>query len=158
MRAPRFILDVMLGSLAKWLRFLGLDTRYSNDMDDPELVQLALEEDRVLITRDVPLAGVPGVEGRVLLVRSEALELQLREVARAYPSILSPGRAARCGACNVPLEVVSDMRAVEPLVPSYVYLTQRRFSRCPSCGKIFWEGTHKRRMQMTIEELRLDLG
>ena len=52
---PRFAADVMLGRTARWLRMLGFDTYYDNRAGDDALKKLCLEENRVLLTKDVAL-------------------------------------------------------------------------------------------------------
>ena len=38
---PRFLVDVNVGRLAKWLRVIGYDALYIPDADDRELVRVA---------------------------------------------------------------------------------------------------------------------
>lgn len=46
-----FLLDVHLGTLARRLRLLGIDTAYCNDASDDALVHQAAGQRRVLLTR-----------------------------------------------------------------------------------------------------------
>src|SRR5919201_3440585 len=94
---PRFVADVMLGKLARWLRALGYDTLYYRDAPDSRLLGLALREQRRLLTRDAALAVRAGAVG--LLVRAETLDDQLREVAETFG--LGPrAPLTRCLECN----------------------------------------------------------
>ncbi|OGS48011.1 MAG: hypothetical protein A3K68_00620 [Euryarchaeota archaeon RBG_16_68_13] len=140
----------MLGSLARWLRFMGLDAAYPDPMDDRGLMEKAREEGRVLITRDKELAA--RFQGSVH-VRSDVLEEQIREVASVLAlRIVDP--LSRCSLCNALLEPASP-ESVRDLVPEGVLARQDTFSRCPSCGKVYWQGSHWGKM---IERLnRLDL-
>ena len=146
----RFVVDSMLGRLAKWLRALGYDTAYPSSMNDDELTCLAQQEGRVLLTRDNQLARRKGV--RALLVKSDYLEEQVRQVIGELH--LSPNREAllRCLVCNEPLEEV-DKATLEGVVPPYVWQTQEQFRRCPRCGRVYWRGTHWRRMRGKIAEI-----
>ncbi len=144
---PRFIADVMLGRLARWLRVLGYDTLYSSEMDDVELAQRARDEDRILLTRDVELARRRGL--RVLLLTDDQIDAQLREVVRRLR--LSTREAfSRCIDCNVPLVEIERAQA-RNFVPPYVFATQPRFRRCPTCGKVYWRGTHWAHMREVME-------
>jgi uncharacterized protein with PIN domain len=155
----RFLADVMLGRLAKWLRIIGYDTLYFRDMDDRELIRRALEDDRILLTRDRELSRRDGF--RVLLIADENLEPQLAQVLREMDLRPRMGRSIRCPLCNRALgDVPRD--AVRDMVPRYVWDTYRDFSRCPGCGKIFWKGTHwdsiRRRLQRVGCSLPADGG
>jgi uncharacterized protein with PIN domain len=142
-RPPRFVVDSMLGSLARWLRILGYDAEYESRRDDPELVRLARAEDRVLLTRDHGLANRRGV--RSLLVESQDLDEQLAQVTSTFP--LSPGQyEGRCPVCNTAL-IVATREEVEGAVPPYVLQHHRRFQRCPGCQRVYWRGSHWRNMQ-----------
>lgn len=148
--APRFVVDAMLGRLARWLRVLGYDTLYSADADDAALVRRALAEDRILLTRDVELARRRGV--RVILISDDRVEEQLREMVKTLP--LTADKAfSRCLNCNAPL-VEFDRVQARDLVPPYVFATQTRFRRCPGCGKVYWRGTHWAHMVATLESAR----
>jgi hypothetical protein len=138
-----FLADAMLGSLAKWLRILGYDTRYSPTWDDHELARLARAEGRVLLTRDEQLARRPGL--RVLLVAQGDLVAQLAQVIRAYNlDVRQP--FTRCPVCNVLLEEVNKTVAWGQ-VPPFVFKTQDVFRLCPECNRFYWRGTHWQRMQ-----------
>jgi uncharacterized protein with PIN domain len=134
----RFVADVMLGKLARWLRALGHDTLYFRDARDARLLGIALREGRRLLTRDTALATRAGPAG--LLVRAEALDAQLREVAAACGLA---GRAAlsRCLECNGLLAARTPAE-VRDRVPPYTLATQPRFRECSGCGRVFWPGSH----------------
>jgi uncharacterized protein with PIN domain len=138
MDEPRFVADVMLGRLARWLRALGCDTLYFRDAPDARLLGLALRESRRLLTRDAALARRARALG--FLVRAERLDDQLREVATGCD--LSGGRPLRrCLECNAVL-APAPPATVQERVPPYTLATQREFWRCPVCHRVFWPGSH----------------
>jgi len=145
----RFVCDGMLGTLAKWLRILGEDTLFFRDAEDRDLLRVAREEGRVLLTRDRPLAASGP---HVHLVRGEHLEEQLREVARAFE--IRPGEAGftRCSVCNLPLEPMEAEEA-RKRVPPYVARTQSRFLHCTGCDRVYWAATHVVEMRRRLREL-----
>ncbi len=146
----KLLADGMLGSLAKWLRILGYDTLYFPNADDDELARIARAEGRILLTRDEGLARRRGL--KTLLIESEQLKEQLRQViANVGPASGEP--FSRCPLCNTPLQKVKK-EAVRGRVPPYIFRTQEHFSLCPHCGKIFWRGTHWKRMREEIAHLR----
>ncbi|UCF66563.1 MAG: Mut7-C RNAse domain-containing protein [Acidobacteriota bacterium] len=154
---PRFIADVMLGRLARWLRLIGLDVRYDNRWDDRTIVRLAVREERVVLTRDHELLGslARRAASEGLLIDSDRLAEQLRQVLDAFriePERLRPFR--RCSSCNEIVEPVAR-ELLQGRVPPYVLRTQRRFSRCPACARVYWAGTHH---GLVLRHLRRLLG
>ncbi|MCK5596539.1 MAG: Mut7-C RNAse domain-containing protein [Candidatus Eisenbacteria sp.] len=148
---PAFIADAMLGRLARALRMLGLDTFYRPDIDDNELKMTALREGRAILTRDHEVADT-NLPVTVLLIESDHVEEQLLQTARAF-RIAPGGRLfSRCLICNVEVEDVEKCE-VRERVPEYVYETQERFSRCPSCGRVYWPATHVERARKWIAEV-----
>jgi len=140
----------MLGTLAKWLRILGYDTLYDPKLDDPQLVRLARAEDRILLTRDRPLARRRGL--RVLLIASEDLDEQIRQVLVELE--LEPERRfSRCPVCNGLLETMGHDEA-RARVPAYVARTHTQFRHCSSCGRVYWQGSHWQRMEEHLARLR----
>ena len=135
-KAPRLLIDAMLGDLARRLRWLGYDADYRNDLPDETMIRIAREADRLLVTRDRELAGRRGV--RALYIRATELEEQVRQVAEAVGPSLHP---PRCTVCNGELVAISVEEAAK-LVPPYVARTQTEFVRCTGCGRVYWPGTH----------------
>lgn len=148
----RFVADCMLGKLAKWLRILGYDTRYDPDAPDEEIVRLAAREGRVILTRDSRLV-LRRLARRHLLIRSDDPAEQLRQVIRELGIPVEGGRLlSRCLPCNVPtLAVGTD--EVAGKVPPYVHRTQSAFTRCPSCGRIYWGATHSEDIRKRLEAM-----
>lgn len=154
--SPKLLVDGMLGRLAKWLRILGYDTAYQPQLDDNELVRRARAEGRWLLTRDHELAERPGIHS--LLIESEHLTTQMAQVRfRLGPA---EGDAfSRCPVCNTSL-VATSTQEVQDRVPPYVLRSHSRFHRCPSCDRIYWPGSHWRRMREQLarfEELSEDV-
>jgi len=152
---PRFIVDVNVGKLAKWLRILGYDTLFINPIDDSVLVDIALREGRIVLTRDTHIAErrvVAAGQVRVIMVQGDRVLDQLRFLVRTL-GLRGPFRLlSRCIECNVPLETVPPS-LVRDRVPPYVYQTQQRYMICPSCDKIYWAGTHWQRMRQVAGDV-----
>jgi hypothetical protein len=144
---PKFIADVMVGKLARWLRVLGIDVAYSNTYEDDELIRIASAENRVVLTRDIGLAARRSPV-RFVLIRSDDYTEQIDQVIREF-HLANFKVFTRCLECNVVLTPV-DKETVFERVPPYVYLTQERFALCPSCNRVFWHGTHADQMLKRI--------
>jgi len=149
--APRFFADAMLGRLARWLRTLGFDCAYENEIEDEELVRRAIDEQRVILSRDRALPQDWRVAG-IHLVRSEDLREQLREVLRAFGLAPALRLFSRCNACNHALRAAPKQEVAER-VPLYVRSTRDRFFECPGCRRVYWEGTHTQRMRRVVEDV-----
>ena len=145
----KFIADVMVGKLACWLRVLGFDVLYSNKFEDNEIIRIADAEGRIILTRDTPLAARKH-ESPCLLIESSNYQEQIRQVLRSF-DLKEFNVFSRCLECNVALVDV-DKESVFDRVPPYVYLTQDRFARCPSCDRVYWHGSHAEEM---LKRLRL---
>lgn len=150
----KFLADGMLGKLARWLRALGVDCAFCNGAPDDALVRRALAEDRVLLTRDRRLAERRLLRNRVVLVTRDGWPEQLAEVRRVFDFSAEIRPLSRCLECNTPLAAAAPADVAD-LVPPYVLKTQRQFLRCGGCGRIYWAGTHRSRIQATLDRLRL---
>ena len=135
----KFIADVMVGKLARWLRILGFDVAYSNKFEDDELLRIAEGENRIILTRDRGLAS-RRMSAKCLLIASDNYKEQVRQVIAEF-NLEHFDMFSRCIECNTELRQV-DKEDVFERVPPFVYLTQERFAMCPSCGRVYWHGTH----------------
>jgi uncharacterized protein with PIN domain len=146
----RFMVDAMLGRLARWLRIIGCDAAFDAEIPDADLVRRALEEDRVILTRDRALPEEWRIP-RVLIVESESLLDQLRQVTRAYGLDWRSRLFTRCSRCNTELEPASH-DDVAHRVPERLRREQQHFFRCASCGRVYWSGSHITRMRRVLEQ------
>lgn len=150
---PRFVADVMLGSLARWLRILGYDVLYDRNIDDRELVELSVAEGRIALTRDRRLVRRKRLS-QYCLIESDDLHQQILEVmSYSGEKIQAERLLSRCIQCNVLLEPVSPS-SVAAEIPPYVYRTRTKFSRCPRCRKVYWRGSHRERMMERLRGLQ----
>jgi uncharacterized protein with PIN domain len=152
LRNPRFVVDVHLGTLARYLRLLGFDTVYGNDLTDPELAHLAARQRRILLTRDVGLLKRKMVT-RGHWLRTRDPERQIEEVAAALQLQRLINPFTRCLACNGRL-VPMDRTGAHDQIPPRIYRRFRKFVRCADCGRIYWRGTHYQRLQRLVARVR----
>jgi len=151
---PRFMLDAMLGKLARWLRLLGYDSAYEEHIADEELIRRAIEERRILLTRDRRLP----IEWRIsnlYLVTSTEPFAQLAEVSAQFALAQGAALFSRCSACNGEIVDVPRVQAL-PHVPARIGCEHERFRFCPSCGRYYWEGSHTERIRQRLEMLLPD--
>ena len=153
---PSFLADVMLGSLAKWLRLMGFDTLYFRVIDDNELVRVAKQQGRLLLTRDAAICKSKKA-GQCLLIRSQETLEQIREVLKALD--IQPAKvisAQRCASCNGEL-LPAGRSAVLEEVPEYVFWNAGAFLKCGDCGKVYWEGSHRIMIDAVIAAIDKDM-
>jgi uncharacterized protein len=148
---PRFAADAMLGRLARWLRVLGYDTFYDIAVADPVLVRLAEEEARLLLTRDRHLLRELR-PAHSLEVRQDDPLHQLRNVVQHLQLPAPDALFTRCLLCNAVLRVV-DAAEAQPLLPEGVRDLPGPVRRCPVCGRLYWDGSHVRRMRAAIDRV-----
>lgn len=148
---PRFVADVMLGRLAKWLRIAGFDVLYSNRFSDDELITISNRERRILLSRDTGLLIRRAVKDFIFL-ESQNIGEQIRQVFDALQARRFPFMFTRCIRCNEAL-VEAPRESLRDRIPAFVHRTQNRFKVCPKCGKVFWAGTHRSSAVRTLENL-----
>jgi hypothetical protein len=148
--APRFLVDTMLGRLATWLRILGYDAAYFRG-EDRDLLARAWHEGRILLTRDTRLLRRRRIPPHLCIVSDRVTE-QLRQVVGAFA--LAPIRpaASRCPRCNIAL-TAQDKAAVAGRVPEFVWSRHDRFWTCPGCQRIYWAGSHRKRMDESLRRV-----
>jgi len=135
----RFLVDLMLMRLGRWLRLLGQDVARPEGESDAELLLQAKKESRTIITRDKGLfQACPGAGVKCMLIRSSAISDQLLEMADAGVALrLDP---QRCTLCNGLLEE-KEMHGMKKW-------------QCRACKKLYWEGGHWQKMERMLQAIR----
>ncbi len=145
-------MDVHLGSLARNLRLLGFDTIWERDLADEKIIEIARDEQRIILTRDKGILK----NGRVThgyWVRSTDSLKQLEEVIRAINLADDIDPYTRCMECNGMLQAVKRSQAARA-VPLQVFIVYRDFKQCRSCKRIYWKGSHLKRLDKIVEKAR----
>lgn len=154
----KFIVDINVGNLAKWLRIMGFDTVLFSHIDDNQMIITALSENRVILTRDTQLMKrriITSGRLKAILIQSDNPEQQLKQVISHTKLANSIKPFSVCLECNQPLEG-KEKEQVREKVPPYVLQTQSQFKQCPACFRIYWRGTHWERMNSKLEQLAQD--
>ncbi len=148
---PAFLADAHLGGLARFLRMLGFDTLHDHAYRDADIVRLAIEERRIVLSRDRELLKCRDI-ARGCYVHALKAEAQLREVAQRFALAAKAKPFTLCLRCNVPLEPIEKERVVG-LLPHTVAALQDRFFRCRACERIYWPGSHYERMRAALDRM-----
>ena len=146
-----FLADAMLARLARWLRVLGFDTFHDPAVHDAALVRMSNSEGRTLLTRDRHLLRELRPARALEIVHDGPMD-QLRQVVATLSLPAPPELFTRCSVCNSPLSEPLPFERAEPLLPDGVRDMQPTVRQCPTCLRIYWCGSHTRRMRAAIEQ------
>ena len=150
LKYPRFMLDVHLGKLARKLRMCGIDASLFNGISDSDLVNKALKERRIILTRDIELLK-RNVLKRGYWIRNEDPDRQLIEVIQQYDLSKHLQPFHRCLVCNGIIKKVSK-KSIANLLPDKVQMYFNEFFQCSSCHKLYWKGSHYEKMKRDIDK------
>lgn len=151
----KFIVDNNVGKLAKWLRIMGYDALLFNEEDDGKMVKAALAQNRIILTKDRQIMRrrlVTSGRLKAILIEDTDSKAQLRQVVDALNLDYQFRPFSLCLECNQRL-IERDKDTVRGLVPPHVFDTQHQFMQCPSCRRIYWQGTHWQAMSKELEKL-----
>ncbi|WXG43139.1 MAG: Mut7-C RNAse domain-containing protein [Promethearchaeati archaeon SRVP18_Atabeyarchaeia-1] len=152
----KFLVDEMLGEVARWLRLLGYDADYLKDVTDQELINRSKRDGRVLLTSDQELQARATKEGiHSLLLQSGSVTSKLVALAKAYKLdlCLNPTNS-RCPICNGKVREVCNTKELNDSVPSKVLDKNDEFWVCTKCNKVYWVGGHWKNITRTINEVK----
>jgi uncharacterized protein len=152
---PMFIVDAMLGNLARKLRLFGFDSLYSSSIEDNELLRVAKNENRIIITKDVQLTQKAKKHEIMTISITGGNEMeqffQINEKIKLGKCLVG-GNTSRCPICNGGLEDI-EKKDVTNKVPLGVFESMKNFWICNNCEKIYWEGTHIKNLEKFTAEL-----
>ncbi|HKZ62792.1 MAG TPA: Mut7-C RNAse domain-containing protein [Nitrososphaera sp.] len=159
-KAPSFIADAMLGSVARKLRIFGFDTLYIAHAHDDEILKVGIEQGRVILTADKELfkrivkTGAPGV----LVSGAGDLDDIVHILSKnRVTSVDLNGIGSRCSMCNGLLEERTPEQVRNGL-PDRVAECHREFYQCNTCSKVYWEGGHLRHIRAFARSVDSKLG
>jgi len=151
LRGPKFVLDVHLGTLARYLRMLGIDSSYKNDFKKDEIVNISLIEKRTILSKDRNLLKRKEIT-QGYWIRNDNPVNQVKEVIERFHLQNFIKEFTRCLECNSLLTAVNKSE-IESELPPKVKERQNEFHRCTACNKIYWKGSHYEKMKKLITEI-----
>ena len=152
LRKPKFICDVHLGKLSRYLRMVGFDVYYKNELSDEEISKISLAEKRAILTKDKGILKRNEVT-HAYFVRSKDTEEQAKEVIRRFDLHKEIKEFTRCLECNTELTKIAKEKISRNLPPK-VNQSQEEFYKCPGCGKLYWKGTHHQKMLSFVQRIK----
>lgn len=154
LRTTCFVLDVHLGKLARYLRLLGFDVHYEKNYSDEVIIEIAVKQRRIILTRDVGLLK----NGRVThgyWLRNTNFKRQVLEILTRFDLYKQINAFTRCLECNGLLQEVDKERILHKLPPETIKYYES-FWLCAQCGRVYWQGPHFKKMQEFVENLLLE--
>ena len=152
---PIFVVDAMLGNLAKKLRVLGYDAKYFSSIEDEKLVSIAKNEKRIILTKDELLSRSARNQGiTAILIRGNDEFEQIRQINMEIKlgKFVIDTNLSRCTICNGKLQPVEKYKIINK-VPEGVLQREEEFWMCKECKKIYWKGTHFYKLQEFANKL-----
>ncbi len=151
LRQIRFVADAHLGGLARLLRLAGFDTLYDNHFQDDAIVRIAAAEQRIVLSRDVELLKCRDISHGCYVHALQPAQ-QFRELVQRLDLAAGARPFSLCLECNAPLRPIAKADVLHRLPPR-VREEQQRFSTCDVCRRVFWEGSHWRRMSAVLADV-----
>lgn len=151
LRVTRFVADAHLGGLARLLRMAGFDTLYENNFHDRKIAAIAAMEGRIVLSRDRELLKRREITHGCYVHALKPAQ-QLQEIFERLDLARSARPFTLCMHCNAPLHAI-DKALVLPRVPPAVREHYEHFSTCAVCHRLYWEGSHWRRMQALLNQV-----
>ena len=146
---PIFVVDAMLGNLAKKLRILGYDSKYFSSIEDDKLILIAKNEKRIILTKDEQLtknAEKQNIDFVLIRGSDESEQIMQINAKIKLDRFVVDTNNSRCIVCNGSLQPVEKYRIIGK-IPEGILEREKKFWMCDSCKKIYWEGTHFEKLQ-----------
>ena len=154
-KKPSFIVDAMLGNLAKKLRVLGYDSAYFSSIEDEKLVTIAKNEKRIILTKDELLCKTAQNHDMIaVLIRGNDEIEQIMQIHQSikFEKFVMDTNNSRCIVCNGRLQPIEKYRIIGK-IPEGVLEREEKFWMCDVCKKIYWQGTHFEKLQEFVDKL-----
>ena len=151
LRDPKFVLDVHLGKLAKYLRLLGFDISYDNSIQDDKIITQSIQEKRCILTRDKVLLKNKNVSRGYWVRATDPFE-QVKEILQRFDLTSHIQTFTRCLECNdhlIEADKETLLDRLDPKTKTYYH----HFVTCPRCHRIYWQGSHYQEMKAFIDRL-----
>ena len=154
-KKPIFLVDAMLGNLAKKLRVLGYDSTYFSSIEDEKLVTVAKNEKRTILTKDELLCKTAQNQNiPAILIRGND---EIEQIAQIHQSMklekfVIDTNNSRCIVCNGKLQPIEKYRIIDK-IPEGILEKEEKFWMCDGCKKIYWQGTHFEKLQEFADKL-----
>lgn len=146
----KFILTIDAQKLAKWLRLLGYDVKVIKSVSLLNLIRIAKNEGRVIVSRSKEVLNHP-LEFERIFIHSTSLDKQLHEI-KEFLVFDEEYLFSRCPEDNDLLQDI-DKAKIQKLIPEQVAKEYQDFKICHKCGRIYWKGSHYLKIKEKLERI-----
>jgi len=151
LRQTRFIADVNIGDIVKYMRALGLDVYYDASLSPREIIRISKRKNRTILTKSRKLLKFRDVTHGIFIRPGTTVE-QIKRVIDflSLQAVIKP--FSRCLQCNNSLVKVSKESILDRIPPKTREFYDE-YSYCKACDKIYWKGTHFTRIKRVVDEI-----
>ena len=151
LRRNKFIADINLGHIAKYMRILGFDSYYDPFLSPHEIIEISKRENRIILTQSRKLLKFKAVTHGVFIRPGTPTE-QIKQIIDTLDIKDSIKLFSRCLRCNTPLKKVAKEKVLDR-IPQKTKKFCDKYLECQSCDKIYWKGTHFIHIKKAIRQL-----
>lgn len=151
LRKTRFVADINLGDIVKYMRALGYDVHFDPSLSNREIIKISKKENRIILTKSRQLLKFKEVTHGIF-VRPGTLEQQIRRIIDYLDIRHRIMPFSRCLCCNGLLRSISKEIIADRIPPKTREFCDE-YVHCESCDKIYWKGTHYLKMLKVLDRI-----
>jgi hypothetical protein len=151
LRRNKFIADINLGDIVKYMRVLGFDLYCDSLLSTREIIEISKRENRVILTKSRKLLKFKDVS-HAIFIRPGTTTEQIRRIIDYLDIKDNIKPFSRCLRCNTPLKSVLKEIILDRIPPKTKEFCDE-YVQCQSCNKIYWKGTHFINMKKVVRQI-----
>ena len=151
LRRNKFIADINLGDIIKYMRVLGFDLYCDSLLSTREIIEISKRENRVILTKSRKLLKFKDVTHGIFIRPGTTTE-QIRRIIDYLDIKDNIKPFSRCLRCNTLLTIVLKEKILERITPKTKEFCDE-YVQCLSCDKIYWKGTHFMNMKKVVRQI-----
>ncbi|MFP4085939.1 MAG: Mut7-C RNAse domain-containing protein [Desulfobacteraceae bacterium] len=151
LRKTRFIADINIGDMVKYMRALGLDVYFDPSLSPREIVGISKQAQRIILTKSRKLLKYRQVSHGIFIRHGRTIE-QIKRIIDLLSLRAHIHPFSRCLTCNTPLVRVAKQQ-VEDRIPPKVRMWCEEYACCEHCSKVYWKSSHFTRIKEVLDEI-----